>query len=920
MEVLKELTENINEKTGVSRRSFLKGLGALSATAAIYGCGGGENLAQYKTEPSVTPQDNLVLDKELKSVMQCHPFNCGSRCTFKFYVKNGRMVKLTSAGDTPRAGSTAADEAVDVIQRRACVKGYGQIKRNYQPDRLKYPLKQTGQRGDYRGFKRIAWDEAYDTIAGWYQKTAARQSQLGYIPGYGSFFNYLGACLLPEGAPSFENYQNAKYGAIGQSMDDNYTSDLLNSKFILNWGVDATTSFSWQPHNFWYLTKAKEKGIPVVTIETHTTDTATSLSSGYPSYGLPAFVAVRPMTDGAILAAMANVIYRKKLHDETFIKQYCFGFYPGDSTVSQSTMINPLTGKAYTGETFTTPTGMSFVEYLDSIEAEHGGYNGVLQWASNLSGVSTDIIEKLAIAYASTKPATLYGGWGPCRSNNGMHHTWLLTALAAMTGNTTKRGGGPGWVGFTYFRGPVTLGGTKEPITTATAKAPIKFSANCTGKVVLHGTDNRTPEQLRADVLLFNKIDLGAWKAQRDDVNGKDGRLRIEMIAFGGNALNQRVGSLTLAMLAVRNREPVKFTWGMDHFMTPTMAYSDIVLPQTSHLEEDRIETGFGHMTAAWFMNKVIEPMFECKTSYEIQSEILKRLGINYGLYGPRGKKTDLELLKEQWEASKVSARYLSEIDSNLKLPSFDEFRAKGVLEFPIPPEKALLGLTATTPAGKFSTDTGRINFFSPYYFNRDKGLGDAYKKPDGGYYRTKYAPKAMYAKPIEGYPDILAGKVGAKGIKYTLQIKTAHHRRRAHSVYDNVAVVREQFPGVLVINAIDAAARGINNGDIVYVFNDWGCIKVQCIVTRRIRQGTVNVADGEWYRPSTTETYEAWIDVNGDGVPEKNIVPVDVGGAPNSLMHNWEMGPLDPVTGYLGDNNWNGHLVEVSKTHPDKK
>ena len=480
-----------------------------------------------------------------------------------------------------------------------------------------------------------------------------------------------------------------------------------------------------------------------------------------------------------------------------------------------------------------------------------------------------------------------------------------------------EEGGGLGYADGAA-RIPAILGNTKEPATTAPGSGGIAYSINCTGQVILNGRDNRTPAQLKYDALTFNKVDLGAWKAQRDDANGKDGRLRVEMIAFDGNHVNQR-GPINPLLLAIKSRNVVKFTYGMDHFMTPTMAYCDIVLPQTSHLEEDRIETGFGLVSAMWFLNKVIEPMFECKTSYEINSEILKRLGVNYGIYGPRGNKTQLELLREQWAGATVGPRCL-EINPNFKLPSFDEFRAQGVLEYPIPPETATLGGISKLVPGKFPTDTGKINFFSPYYFNRDQALGDDYKKPDGGYYRTKNPPKAMYAAPIEGYPDIVAGKVSAKGIKYTLQMKTSHHRRRAHSVYDNVAVIREQFPGVLIINAIDAAARGINNGDIVYAYNDWGCVKVQCIVTKRIRQGVINIADGEWYRPSPDETYEAWIDMNGDGVPEKHVVPVDVGGAPNSLMHNWEMGPMDPATGNCGDNNWNGHLVEVSKTHPDKK
>jgi len=125
-------------------------------------------------------------------------------------------------------------------------------------------------------------------------------------------------------------------------------------------------------------------------------------------------------------------------------------------------------------------------------------------------------------------------------------------------------------------------------------------------------------------------------------------------------------------------------------------------------------------------------------------------------------------------------------------------------------------------------------------------------------------------------------------------------------------------------LNTADAAARGISNGDEVYVYNDWGCVKVKAIVSKRLSKGTVHIGDGEWYRASATETYEAWLDMDGDGAPEKNVVPVDVGGAPNTLMHDRDVGIKegfygDTCCGITGDNCWNGHFIEVSKTHPDK-
>ena len=108
-----------------------------------------------------------------------------------------------------------------------------------------------------------------------------------------------------------------------------------------------------------------------------------------------------------------------------------------------------MTGKPYAGERFTVPKGESFVEYLDQLQAEHGGEAGVLRWASEVSGVPAETIKALAINYAKAKPACLFSGiasGGAQRSPNGMYFVWLELALATMTGNATVRGGGIGAV------------------------------------------------------------------------------------------------------------------------------------------------------------------------------------------------------------------------------------------------------------------------------------------------------------------------------------------------------------------------------------------------------------------------------------------------------------------------------------------
>lgn len=1009
----------------VSRRSFLKGMAAVGTTAALYGCGsGGDGAASYK--PVVGPSADLVFDKELRAVSQGHPFNCGSRCNFKVFVKNGRMVSITSAGDIPREGAYSdadgKDESVNLPQRRACPKGYGQIKRTYQPDRLKYPMKQMNKRGDITGFKRITWPEAIDEIANNYVKTISRQSELGYIPGMGGLFPFFGPSLMLSGAPSYENAQMAMTGATGNAVQSNYVADILNSKLIIYSGIAAATSFSWVPHIFWFLTKAKEQGIPVISINPEYTDSEVNLTSeDYIDGVIPPYLAIKPEGDAALYTAMAYILYDedKKLQGgetnvanlkdtdfvkHSFLRENSFAYYD-DEEYCTTEATDPATGEKVIKQV---DPALSFERYLknlpgncktDLIEIfginseDYDDRKAVLTWAEYKTGIKKDIIEKLALKYATTKPAALFGGFGQGRSGNGFFAIWLTIILTAMTGNFGVSGGSigvaPGVPG-----GPVSLYSDPIPEMYPT----IYFSANKFGSILIAGIDSRDPLEMRDDTLKLANVDLGKYTPEPQ--GAKDGRLRLEMIAwdYQSNTLNQR-GTINDRLIGLEN---VKFSYAIDTFITPTMAHADIILPVTTHLEEYRIEDGFGMVPYAIFLGKAIERMYESKTYDEITAEILGAIQAKMGLTTAASAKLSeltkssdedpqLAKLRERWEKSSINPLYQI-IHPDASLPSFDEFMEKGIFELPISPEQAatissfISGVHIVKDPEKGS-DTQKINFISPRYYYRNQEMIDKWKNEydenylkkfertdtidvDGeqktltGYYRSVYLPGARYAPPYEGDDDIVLGKVGYSGRKYTLQMKTGHARERAHSTYDNVAVIKDQFTFTgtqdIYINATDAAERGIEHGDIVYAYNDWGCVKVRARVTKRLRRGVVNLADGGWYRPSPTEKYTVYIDLMDatlidkdisklpklDGVryeirtPERGIyagkprvvmikaVPVDVGGAPNSLMQNADVNTKDPFVSislgaifmpFLGDNCWNGHLVEISKNHPEQ-
>ena len=154
--------ENSNRKAlPATRRQFLKMTSAVAAVSSLSvwtRALAAEDLNVLGAKPAET------LEQSVKVINTYHEIHCHGQCMLKGHVKNGRLLALTSAGDVPRCKAAKTDESIGHMQRRACMKGYSERKRLYAPDRLKYPLLQTIERGNLAGFKRISWDEAITTI------------------------------------------------------------------------------------------------------------------------------------------------------------------------------------------------------------------------------------------------------------------------------------------------------------------------------------------------------------------------------------------------------------------------------------------------------------------------------------------------------------------------------------------------------------------------------------------------------------------------------------------------------------------------------------------------------------------------------------------------------------------------------------
>jgi len=678
--------------------------------------------------------------------------HCGGTCILKAYVKDEKITRLeTDDGEEP--------------QLRACLKGRAYRQRVYAPDRLKFPMKRTGQRGEGK-FERISWDEALDTVAGELKRVKEHYGPLSILfkggggnlsslhgnPEIERLLNLLGGCTVAWSFPSFEGGVFASLATYGTMTDISAKDDLVNSKLLIMWAWDPANTICGT-NSTWYLGQAMEAGIKIISIDPRYTDSTATFANQW--------IPIRPGTDAAMLVAMAYVIIDRNLQDQAFLDTYTIGFD-------------------------------KFKEYVLGIE---DGVPKTPTWAESITGVPADTIEKLAVDYATTKPAALLCGIAPGRTAYGEQYHRVAITLAAMTGNIGIQGGsaaGRVWTsgigGYPFLRMGRHVRGAPNP---AEQDAPQR-------QTYIQGSFPKSRSTIHvhtaqiADAILKGKE--GGYAA--------DYKLLYTVSASYPNQypdINKSVQAL----------QKLEFIVVHEQFMTPGAMLADIVLPTSTSFERNDVTSGFGTPMFG-YMNKVIEPLYECKSNYEIAIELAERLGI-----------TDFSNMAED-EA-------LREIMKRSSVPDYDEFKKQGFHKVSPPEPYVPFEEQINDPANHpFPTPSGKIEIYS-------QRLADMN--------HPQMPPIPKYIEPWEGPTDALREK-------YPLQLITTHFKRRAHSQWETIPWLRELAEQAVSINPIDAEPRGISNGDEVLVYNDRGKTVLPARVTERIMPGVVDMPQGAWYKP----------------------------------------------------------------------
>lgn len=575
--------------------------------------------------------------------------NCGGRCIIHAHVRDGQIEKLTT--DTPQA----AGEDVPLC---ACVRGLNYHKTFLGPDRLRYPMKRVGERGEGK-FQRISWEEATDLIAREWVRIrdtyGPGSRYVNYATGISAAISgsSLAKRLLKLDGGYLGYYNSYSTACIRKATDLMYGTcetgnslvDWLNSNLIILWGHNpAETKFDSQ--TMYYLRRARKKGIPIIVVDPRRNDTAEQLGAEW--------VPLRPATDAALQDAMAYVIVEEGLQDQDFLDRCCLGF-----------------DKAHM------PEGVDPSEcVLSYLTGEKDGVAKTQEWAQAITGVPAETIRSLAIRYATARPAALVQGFGAQRHAYGEQGARGGILLACMTGNVGVSGG---WA---------------------------SGSGLCTQHPWVDMPDVPNPYPMEIPTYLWTEaVVRGHELTELDGVTGGEQlQSDIKMILnLAGNCLINQHGDINRTAEILRDTSKCEFIVCSDLFMTASAKFADVLLPGVSMFEGENITQPWQYGDFVGFNNQVIEPLYEGRFEYDWLSEVAEKIGL-----GP------------QFTEGRTLGQWLEWCYEDLRrkepeLPDYETFKKAGIWRYQNTPVRiAFADQRRDIDHHPFPTPSGKVELFSP--------------------------------------------------------------------------------------------------------------------------------------------------------------------------------------------------------------
>lgn len=474
-------------------------------------------------------------------VKGCCPLDCQDTCAWTATVSDGRVVKVAGVRGHP------------LTRGVLCAKVKDYEARTYADDRLLVPLVRCGAKGEGR-FEPASWDSALDLIASRWRELFAQYGAETLLPVH--FLGSMGIVQrralqrLCHGLGA-SRQTGSICGAAGNTLIAEGhplgfdPEEMPAAKFVFVWGANPLTTC----HHHWrLLTEARSQGARLVVIDPRRTLSARSADEHVP---------IRPGTDWVLARGLAHVMFRDGLVDEEFAAR----------------------------------VAVDWDQYRDDVAGWHPGA------VESTTGVPAATVERLAVEYATAKPALIRGGIGGQQNAHGEAFLRSMSALAILGGHWRHPGGG-------FFVE------TYPEIDEGAAARPDLEPNQTRGLDLARLGDTLTDERLDPPVKAILVWNTNPAVIQPDAMKVRAGLLRDDL-----------------------------FTVVVEHFVTDTARYADVVLPSTTQLEHFDVLGAWGHQ---WITvnERAVDPVGEARS----HGAIMRGLAARLDLADPAYQETDEEI------------------------------------------------------------------------------------------------------------------------------------------------------------------------------------------------------------------------------------------------------------------------------------
>ncbi|MDO6387558.1 molybdopterin-dependent oxidoreductase [Uliginosibacterium sp. 31-12] len=674
-----------------------------------------------------------------RSVRAVCPHDCPDTCAMQVTVEDGRATAVRGAPD------------VAITRGTLCSKVAHYLERTYSEQRLLYPMKRVGKKGEGR-FERISWELALDTIAERFRQLAATDPRsilpysyagtMGLVQGSSMdrrFFHRLGASFLDRTICAEAGYQGYK-ATIGATLGTDPEA-FADAPYILIWGSNPVVS---NLHLWARIVEAKRKGARVVCI-----DPVRSLTAEKSDWHL----APLPGTDGALALALMHVLIRDGLVDEDYVARYTTGY------AALKRRVADWTPERAAGET----------------------------------GLAAADIEQLAREYGQDgRPAAIRVNYGLNRCAGGGSAMRAISCLPALTGH------------WRWPQGGILL----------STSGTYGTDSHALERPDLYPCDSRFPPRH------INMSAIGDALLEADDP-----AIRAIMV-YNSNPV--AVAPDSNKVRAGFAREDL-FCVVHELFQTDTADFADILLPATSQLEQWDIHKSYGHLNV--MVNEpAIASLGEARPNTWVFRELARRMCFTEPCFAETDEEIGAQAFRKEHPRS-----------GNIDMASL---QAQGWQRLNVPTPYAPFA------EGGFLTPSGKCEFYSDTLAHQ--GID----------------PLPHYVPPREG-----PRSNPALAAKYPLAFVSPPSRHFLNSSFANLPrfVAAEGKPW-LDMHPADAAARGLQNGARVRIFNARGAFHASLRVDAihpGVREGVVS-APSIW-----------WQKLSGDGCNANAVTsqaPTDLG------------------------------------------